>query len=247
MTYTHTAPLAARSLSRALIALMLISPGLLLSGCGGAGPAKSEMTKAVTALEGARKTRCPHKSLPLAEKAYEDSKRLFDEGKYDEARAKARVAQHLSAEVIKASGGKPCEAPSDVKSEGESELFPPEINPPEAVVAEEVPEMQTVYFAFDSSQLTAETLDTLERNLTWIKANGDSRVELGGHCDSRGSSEYNVALSERRANAVEGYLLKSGVSPDRLEVVPYGSERLSSHRQDEVGHKQNRRVEFKVR
>ena len=85
------------------------------------------------------------------------------------------------------------------------------------------------------------------RDRAWIKANGDSQVELGGHCDSRGSSEYNVALSERRANAVEGYLLKSGVSPDRLEVVPYGSERLSSHRQDEVGHKQNRRVEFKVR
>jgi len=220
---------------------------MFLSGCGGAGPAKSEMTKAVSSLELARKTRCPHESLPIAEKAYEDSKRLFDEGKYDEARAKARVAQRLSAEVTQSNGGKPCEDPNAVKSEGESELFPPEINPPEEVTAEEVPEMKTVYFAFDSSALTPETMETLEQNIVWMKANEESSVELGGHCDSRGSSDYNIALSERRARAVEGYILKSGVAPDRLEVVAYGSERLASQRLDAEGHKRNRRVEFKAR
>ena len=236
--------LRAPRLLSALVCLTLLTT---LSACGGSGPAKSEMTKAVSALEGARKTRCPHKSLPLAEKAYEDSKRLFDEGKYDEARAKARVAQHLSAEVLKSNGGKPCEAPSEVKSEGESELFVPETNPPEDVVAAEVPEMETVYFAFDSAQLSPETMQTLELNLNWIRQNGESRIELGGHCDSRGSSDYNIALSERRASAVEGYLLKSGVAPERLEVVAYGSEQPASYRQDSAGHKLNRRVEFKAR
>lgn len=220
---------------------------LFFGGCGGAGPAKSEMTKAVTSLELARKTRCPHESLPIAEKAYEDSKRLFDEGKYDESRAKARVAQRLSAEVLQSNGGKPCEAPTEVKAQGDAELFPPEINPPKEVTAEAVPEMETVFFAFDSSQLTPETMATLEQNITWIKANPEVSVELGGHCDSRGSSDYNIALSERRAKAVEGYLLKSGVSPDRLEAVAYGSERLASQRLDEEGHKRNRRVEFKAR
>lgn len=229
------------------ISTLMLLALLVMSACGGAGPAKSEMTKAVTSLESARKTKCPHESMALAEKAYEDSKRLFDEEKYDEARAKARVAQRLSEEVTKSNGGKPCEAPAEVKAQGDAELFPPERNPPQDVVAESVPDMETVYFTFDSSQLTPETIATLEQNLMWMKANGDARIELGGHCDSRGSSDYNIALSERRANAVEGYLLKSGIAPDRLEAVPYGSERPASQRLDEEGYKRNRRVEFKVR
>ena len=222
---------------RSRLTLTLASSLLLaaaLTGCSGAGPAKSEMTKAIGALEAARKTNCPHDSLTLAEQNYNESKRLFDEGDYDKARDKA-------------SGGKPCELPAtDVKSEADRD-FPPEINPPAEVESEEVEEMKVVYFDFDSSQLSPETIVTLDQNLLWIEANSSQSVVLEGHCDVRGSTEYNIALSERRALAVEGYLLKSGVAPERVKVEPYGSERPVSMRRDAEGHRLNRRVEFRAR
>jgi peptidoglycan-associated lipoprotein len=225
----------------------LLLTAAAFTGCSGAGPAKSEMTKAIGALEAARKTNCPHDSLTLAEQNYNESKLLFDEGDYDKARDKASVAEKLAQEALKASGGKPCELPStEVKSEVERD-FPPEINPPAEVESEEVEEMKVVYFDFDSSQLSPETIVTLDQNLLWIEANSEQSVVLEGHCDVRGSTEYNIALSERRALAVEGYLLKSGVTPERVKVEPYGSERPVSMRRDAEGHRLNRRVEFRAR
>ena len=228
--------------------LTLISALALNLGCGGMGPAKSEMSQAVRSLEAARKTNCAHDSLSLAEATYQESKRLFDEGDYDQARAKARVADQLAKEALKASGGKPCELPTqEVATKSESELFPPEINPPAEVETKEVEEMQVVYFAFDSSSLSPETLVQLDKNLEWINANPSEVVILEGHCDARGTEAYNLALSERRALSVQGYLLKSGVPADNLDVVPFGSQYPASTRLDSEGHRLNRRVEFKVK
>ncbi len=233
-------------MSARLLCGCLVWVALSLTGCGGAGRAKGSLTSAVEALELARKTGCPHESLPLAERTYEEAKRLLDEGKYEESEAKSRVARQLAQEAARAQEGKPCEVTPVTAVLPASDAFPPEPVVPTSE-AEGVEEMRVVYFQYDSAQLTEEAIAVIETNLRWLRAHPDKQVELGGHCDVRGTAEYNIALSERRAGAVRGYLLKSGVSEQGVSVVGYGSESLVSFREDEEGHRLNRRVEFKVR
>jgi peptidoglycan-associated lipoprotein len=228
-----------------LLVAALSLAALSLTACGGAGRAKGSLASAVESLELARKTGCPHESLPLAEKTYEEAKRLLDEGKYNESEAKSRVARHLAQEAARANGGQPCAAAPTAVSPV-TDAFPPEPVVPTSE-AEQVEEMRVVYFKYDSAQLTEEAIAGIEMNLRWLRAHPDRQVELGGHCDVRGTAEYNIALSERRAQAVRGYLLKSGVEESGLSVVGYGSEALVSFREDEEGHRLNRRVEFKAR
>jgi len=82
-----------------------------------------------------------------------------------------------------------------------------------------------VFFAFDSAVLTRAAQRTLDRQVGWLKKNGRVDVTVEGHCDERGTREYNLALGERRATAVKNYLINAGISPRRIEVVSYGKER----------------------
>ena len=74
--------------------------------------------------------------------------------------------------------------------------------------------------------------------------NPDIRVQLEGHCDERGTNEYNLALGERRARSVLNYLLRLGASPEQFSIVSFGEERPVALRQNETAWQKNRRVEF---
>ena len=219
-----------------------------LSACSGARPAKDELSKTMTLLESVRKLGCAHDSLTLAEESYAKAQRLFDEKKYDEARAQASAARDLAKEASEANGGKPCEAPPPPEPVPTAVELPTEdddsaVEPFEAM---EAPELKTVYFGFDSSKLSESSISTVEENLVWIRDHRDRRIIIEGHCDSRGTLEYNLALSDRRAGAVVGYLKSAGVESNRLEPVGLGSDQPASYRQDAEGYRLNRRVEFKV-
>lgn len=82
-----------------------------------------------------------------------------------------------------------------------------------------------VFFAFDSAVLTPEARRTLERQAEWMKLFPDVTISVEGHCDERGTREYNLALGERRASAVKDYLVALGVGPQRIETISYGKER----------------------
>ncbi len=82
-----------------------------------------------------------------------------------------------------------------------------------------------VFFAFDRSDLTKEAKETLMHQATWLKAHSSIRVSVQGHCDERGTREYNLALGERRANAAKMFLESHGVESTRLETISYGKER----------------------
>ena len=99
------------------------------------------------------------------------------------------------------------------------------------------------YFAFDSSDLQPEAMRALDVHAKDLKANGQ-RVVLAGNTDERGTREYNMALGERRAQAVQRYLVLQGVSPAQLEVISYGEERPVALGNDEQAWAQNRRVEM---
>jgi peptidoglycan-associated lipoprotein len=81
-----------------------------------------------------------------------------------------------------------------------------------------------VYFDLDSSSLDASDKDILNRQAAWLKTNGALTVTVEGHCDERGTREYNIALGERRANAVKNYLLGQGIAANRVSTVSYGKE-----------------------
>lgn len=107
-----------------------------------------------------------------------------------------------------------------------------------------IPDERTIYFAFDSDTIRPEFEPVLEAHVRFLSANPGTSVVLQGHTDERGTREYNLALGERRANAVKRYLNVQGVSPSQLEVVSYGEERLAARGHTEEAHAQNRRVIF---
>ena len=98
-----------------------------------------------------------------------------------------------------------------------------------------------VFFAFDKSDLSADSRRTLERQAAWLKQWSNQRLTVEGHCDERGTREYNLALGERRANAVRDYLVAQGVSASRLSTISYGKERPAVLGSNEAAWAQNRR------
>ena len=106
-------------------------------------------------------------------------------------------------------------------------------------------ERATLYFDFDSARLTAEASAELQA-LSDCLSRAPGVIRLEGHCDERGTTEYNLALGERRGNTVQRTLVGLGISPDRLSVVSYGEERPVQRGSNETAWAANRRVELEV-
>lgn len=98
-----------------------------------------------------------------------------------------------------------------------------------------------VFFDYEKSDITEESRTTLDRQALWLNRYLDVTVVIEGHCDERGTREYNLALGERRANAVREYLVASGVDPARVQTISYGKERPVALGSDEASWAQNRR------
>ncbi|HAU42948.1 MAG TPA: peptidoglycan-associated lipoprotein Pal, partial [Gammaproteobacteria bacterium] len=102
----------------------------------------------------------------------------------------------------------------------------------------------TVYFSYDSAALDGNSKGTLFRQAAFLNANPALTVTIEGHCDERGTREYNLALGERRANSVSEIFQAMGVAPDAIRTISYGEERPISMGQDESAWSLNRRVEI---
>ncbi len=106
--------------------------------------------------------------------------------------------------------------------------------------------LKEVYFDFDKYDLRQDARETLKANSDWLKANSAARVEIEGHCDERGTSEYNLALGAKRAQAAKDYLVTLGVSADRLSTISYGEELPVCKEHTEECWQQNRRDRFVI-
>jgi peptidoglycan-associated lipoprotein len=109
------------------------------------------------------------------------------------------------------------------------------------------PEVRTIRFAFDKADIRQDEARVLDANAEWLQANRDTAVLIEGHCDERGTNEYNLALGERRARAARDYLVSRGVAADRLSVVSYGEERPLCREKTEGCWTENRRAHFLVK
>jgi len=115
----------------------------------------------------------------------------------------------------------------------------------EALTGEPVAEMEQISFGFDQFTLTAEAHKVLAANVKYMKANPALNVLIEGHCDERGSDEYNLALGERRANAAKSYMVVLGIAPSRLRTISLGEEMPLEVAHNESAWAKNRRGEFK--
>ena len=106
--------------------------------------------------------------------------------------------------------------------------------------------MRKVFFEFDKFRLTDESRAALRENAAWLREHPNIKVQIEGHCDERGTIDYNLGLSERRAISVRSYLSSLGIEPARIFTISYGEERPVELGHDEGVWAQNRRVEFKI-
>lgn len=116
------------------------------------------------------------------------------------------------------------------------------VEPPAEVRAE----LQTIYFDYDKSNIKPEYQKPLETAAGWLSRNPSRQLLIEGHCDERGTDEYNLALGERRALSVRRYLIALGVDADRLHTISYGEEKPAAMGHDESAWAKNRRAEFKI-
>jgi len=106
--------------------------------------------------------------------------------------------------------------------------------------------LKDVQFDYDSADLSPPMRATLEENAAWLSRYPSVRILVEGHCDERGTVEYNQALGERRARAAYDYLVSLGVPDSRLEMISYGKERPQCTESDESCWQRNRRAHFKI-
>jgi len=104
--------------------------------------------------------------------------------------------------------------------------------------------LETVYFDYDQWSIREDQKTVMVQNAEWLKANPAVRVRLEGNCDQRGTAEYNLALGQKRADAVKTFMEGLGVSRNRLETISYGFERPVERGQNEAAWAKNRRVDF---
>jgi peptidoglycan-associated lipoprotein len=122
----------------------------------------------------------------------------------------------------------------------------------EEVVVAPVPKIpdvvmqEDIYFEFDKSTLTPAAQDNLMRKAEWLRENADTTVTIEGHCDERGTNEYNLALGDRRAESAKAFLVDLGIDVSRLTTISYGEERPVDPRNNEEAWAKNRRGHFLV-
>ncbi len=117
---------------------------------------------------------------------------------------------------------------------------------PEEIEFASIDVLRDIYFDFDKSNIKLSERELLNKNAEWLRNNPNARVQIEGHCDERGTKEYNIALAERRIISVRNYLLSLGIAPDRLFTISYGEEKPVCNEHDESCWWQNRRAHFVI-
>lgn len=110
-----------------------------------------------------------------------------------------------------------------------------------------VPELETIHFEFDSASLGDDALAILKQNAVYLKAHDELQARVAGHCDERGTVEYNLALGQKRAKSVREYYIRLGVPGARIATISYGEESPTCSESSEDCWEQNRRAETAVR
>ena len=136
------------------------------------------------------------------------------------------------------------EAPPAAAVPEESDLNAKEFVEPSDIDPALAKIFKDIYFDFDRYNLKPEAKKTLDGIAEWLKSNSSYRVLVEGHCDERGTNEYNLALGERRANSAKSYLIGLGIAEKRISTISYGEEKPQCTERNEACWSKNRRDHF---
>lgn len=236
-----TTSLARHSLRLAWLPLA----ALLLFGCA-EKPPRAEADAAEDAFLAAKLgEKCATLEYASAEKALAQARTLMREKKYKDAKQYFAVAKERSEVAQK----KSAENPECQEKKALAAVLPPQPQSPTPVSGLNVNDpnflLQSIHFPFNSDELSEESRGILEKNAEWMKKFSKIKVVLEGHCDKRGSTEFNLSLGERRAQNVRKFLQALQVNPDLIDIVSYGEERPQNEADNDAAYAENRRVEFK--
>ncbi len=135
------------------------------------------------------------------------------------------------------------QAPTETGGAPEAKIAEAEVRP-EGAAGAQISELKDVYFDFDQSAIREDSRKLLNEDVEWVRKHPMAKVTIEGHCDERGSSEYNLALGERRARATRDYLVAAGVAANRISTISFGKERPFVAGHDESAWRWNRRAHF---
>lgn len=219
----------------AVVALATVSPAC-------AGVPKEAMSAAERALADARDwSECAEDKFQAAQRLFDEANTHVENRENREAATKFAAAEKLANEARQDAEASwdDCQERRKVARRARENISQPAKDPsrPDPVLA-------AIYFGYDSTEITAESQQILVENARWMTEHAGVGVRIEGHTDSRGSSEYNIALGERRAYAAKRFLIQQGVGEGRLEIVSYGEERPASNEEGPEGWRVDRRVEF---
>jgi len=165
---------------------------------------------------------------------------------------KAPVARPAPPPPVSGSGNTANRPPSPPEPVAEPTIVPAEPIRDDRINASSLDDLnrnsplKPAFFELDSSELSTEAQRTLNENATLLKQYANWTVTIEGHCDERGTAEYNLALGERRAIAARAYLVSLGISADRLRTVSYGKEFPFDPGHEETAYAKNRRAHFVI-
>lgn len=166
------------------------------------------------------------------------------------SRAIGSAAVLSIALALGACKGKQTQSDTPVESQGTAQTAAPviEASPMQFDVAGsdsgKIAGLKTVFFAYDKSNLDENAKKDLQANAEWLKKNSGVKLQIEGHCDNRGTIEYNLALGERRANSAKSYMVSLGIPADRLSTISYGEEKPLVQGDNESAWAKNRRANF---
>lgn len=226
------------SIARIPLSLFLLALVSLAALTGCPDPPTAAIEAAERALlDAASVSECADKEFKEAEAMLAESKRLVEEGEYAEAEVKANAAKVL-AQQAKDKGEANWDECQKAKNAGNVAAVA-DPDPPPSNLA-----LQTIYFNYNESTLTDQAKSTLQNNADWMRYHTGEGVRIEGHCDERGSTEFNLALGERRAQSVRKYLMQLGVDGSRMSVLSWGEEKPAVASGGESAFAKNRRAEF---
>lgn len=238
--------------------ILLVFVGAI-SACGPKAPTQ-EIADAQAALEAARRAGAENlysDEYKAAEAALDEALARLRDKKYAEAKKLAEDAKGKAdslTERLKKLALPPVEPPSG--AEEAQEPAPPGVEESTlgaggkiltretAGLPDDQLALKRIYFTYDEFSLSEEAKAGLRANSEWLLSNSTIRVQIEGHCDERGTNEYNLALGERRAISVRDYLTALGVPAERLAVISFGEELPLNPDHDEAAWRDNRRAQF---
>ncbi|MEM7679281.1 MAG: OmpA family protein [Myxococcota bacterium] len=221
----------------------VLALGLVAVAACASSNANMEVTAAQQAIDEARAAKAEDCAIDIfrsAEAALAAARELNAAGEADAAKAKAAEATALAGQARTASPPG-CDQPKDPE--------PPPPPPPDETVSRSINIAQIasspVYFDYNDASIRDDSKELLSRVAEALLNAPGQRLEVEGHCDVRGSTEYNLHLGERRAQAVMRYLIKQGVGAEQVSIISYGEERPVDLGASEDAHQRNRRAELK--